>query len=34
MSGKAYPETAAEWERHRQEITHLYLADSKPLKEV
>ena len=34
MSSEAYPETSAEWVRHRQEITHLYLAEGKLLKEV
>ena len=34
MSGEAYPETPAEWETHRQEITNLYLAEGKTLREV
>lgn len=34
MSGEAYPKTPAEWEIHRQEITHLYLAEGKTLREV
>jgi hypothetical protein len=34
MSGEAYPKTPAEWESHRQAITHLYLTEGKPLKEV
>jgi hypothetical protein len=34
LSREAYPDTPAEWERHRQEISHLYLAEDKPLGEV
>ena len=34
MTGGAYPKEAADWDRHRNLITRLYLDEDRPLKEV